>query len=192
MDNLEMQYERLLRHYESVKSTNDKISILDLCHSLRVWVDLFNSNAVDPSFMDSKPFKVAIPGKSILRNNSNLNYIISFMWGGVITMAHENNVFSIDNYSIDDFSMGGEVRYPRTNHSELEVKSFFFYQPNKGSVKNLIAKPIVKRVNLKQWLDGEIVRLNNTEKVIISRKDFINRIANAYGASHSSIDKTNV
>lgn len=35
-----VQYDRLLRHFQAATATKDEISLLDLAHALRIWVDM--------------------------------------------------------------------------------------------------------------------------------------------------------
>ena len=68
MNNFLINVERLQRHYAVAVQTYDQVSLLDLSHTLRLWVELKTILPTEnPSFATSILFKTASPGSKLVR-----------------------------------------------------------------------------------------------------------------------------
>jgi len=68
--NVVLHLERLRRHYELAVRTYDHISLLDLSHSLRMWVELKTPlTTIAPKFASAISFKTATPLKKYLKQH---------------------------------------------------------------------------------------------------------------------------
>lgn len=160
---IKLQFRRLKRHYGNCVEKIDEISMLDLTHCLRIWVEM--AKTVDGLAAEEK-FEVKFPNPVQNKN---------------IKRALKNTTFT----SIPLAST------PRTN-SGIQVKGLHFIDKvlTDEEVKKLYeaGPPQIRSANLslEQWLGSEILEIKNSngERVGIARSILIRRVANILGASH--------
>lgn len=84
MNTVHLHLERLRRHYEVAVHTYDHVSLLDLSHALRNWVELKQAlKTIAPKFSTALAFKTAIPAKKIFKVVRGHQFVIAYMPGGV-------------------------------------------------------------------------------------------------------------
>lgn len=162
-DHIKLQFRRLKRHYVACSKKIDEISMLDLAHSLRIWVEM--AQPLD-ELTQEKNFEVKFPNPS---QNKKIKAVL------------KNT----------EFTSVPLVSTPQTN-SGMQVKGLHFINKalTQEEVKKLYeaGPPQVKNTNLsfEQWLNSEILETKNSAKqrVGIKRSIFIKRVANLLGASH--------
>jgi len=165
MKEIQKQYKRLKRHYES-SLNKDEISFLDLAHTLRIWTELkgfIDRIAIEESILlgfeiSNKYSKIY---RSIFKNSEFISLPLS---SGVPSPKMEIKGLALVNRAI----------------SPEEVKKLYEQgPPNTRSTK----------LSFTEWLSTEIFRTSATiegNKTIlpISREILIKRVANFLGASH--------
>jgi len=162
-DHIKLQFRRLKRHYEASAKEIDEVSMLDLAHSLRIWVEM--ANALD-ELIEAKKIEVKFP-------NPVQNKIIK----GILRDTA--------------FTSVPLASTPQTN-SGMQVKGLHFINKalTPEEVKKLYeaGPPQIKNTNLslKLWLGSEILEAKNDkgERIGIARSMLIKRVANILGASH--------
>lgn len=162
-DHIKLQFRRLKRHYEACAKEIDEISMLDLAHCLRVWVEM--AQPLD-ELIQEKYFEVKFPNPS---QNKKVKAILKDT----------------------AFTSLPLVSTPQTN-SGIQVKGLYFIKKalTPEEVKKLYeaGPPQVKNTNLslEQWLGSEILETKNSagERIGIARSMLIKRVANLLGASH--------
>lgn len=160
MKNFSINLERLKRHYETAVQTYDEVSLLDLSHTLRLWVELKTILPTEhPSFANSISFKTASPGKMVVAAFRQKQHIYAAFPDGVITYAAKGNLSSgIMNDTMDELSVISGLKLK--DGGAIEV--FYMFAVNKelsDAENNSDAKGIIKRCNYAQWLSSEVMRL---------------------------------
>lgn len=196
-EKLELQLRRLQRHYEKSAKSYDQISLLDLAHSLRVWVEIRGNTGVDfPAFEDGKLFRTSSPSKQLLAKFRDDPYVISYMPGGISTWANKGNTLRVPpSLKADSIYVGGRIR--RLPEGGLQLGRFFVAGANVKKLNGkLLEAETIKRCGFSGWLAGDAVRLNywssknRLVNVQLSREILIKRVANTLEASHSSLSST--
>lgn len=192
MEALEVDFRRLRRHYESVKMTYDEISLLDLSHTLRVWVDRRDRlpEITHNKVISSKLFKSYSPNKSLARHYKNCEYLIAFMPDGVITHADKGEFFEAKK----GLQVGGSIslKFAKDGiHGPMKISEVFCCNGLVAKdILSLTKHPVSKKLNFIDWIGAEVVRINFKQKsgklelITIPRKILISRVANVYGGSH--------
>jgi hypothetical protein len=185
-----LNLERLRRHYEIVVRTYDHVSLLDLSHALRIWVELKHPIVkLAPAFATTIAFKTGLPAKKVLKAARAHQYVFSYMPDGVITYAANGHLASGPDL-LGDFCVGLSVK-PAPDHVCLKQFSFVsasFPEP----IHRALGAETVTRCNFQQWLGAEAVRINypgedaGLRLVTISREMIIKRVANTLDGSHPS------
>jgi hypothetical protein len=188
-----LQLERLRRHYEVSVRSYDQVSLLDLSHSLRVWVELKNPlTKLAPKFSTTLAFKTAMPAKRVLKAVRGKRFVFSYMPGGVITYAHKGNVLSLPDFD-PETPVQSTAKIMMHIDGALELSQI-------GIVGMVVEQPLLKsfgvedqtRCNYAQWLGSEVVRVcypveTGTLKVVsINREMIMKRVANTLDGSHPS------
>jgi len=184
-----LQLKRLQRHYESAVHSYDEVSLLDLSHSLRIWVELKQPlKEAAPTFAAAKSFKTAMPTKKALKATKRSQFVFSCMPGNVITYASKGRFFSHPHFAKS--TMGCYATF-RSGYAELG--NFVFIADAVdiplGTQLSLMSE---NRLNFANWLGAEVVRLGyldehaKLKKISISRQNVIKRMANSLGGSHPS------
>ncbi|MCC8991449.1 MAG: hypothetical protein LM514_02410 [Streptococcus sp.] len=195
METILIQMNRLRRHYNVVVRSYDQIALLDLSHSLRIWVELKQALVrISPKFSSSILFKTAIPARKVLKAARGHRFIFSYMPGGVITYASQGYLSSGPEMELNsgDFTTGIAVKLSDNGQIELGkycIISTSFEQP---LIKALDAE-VVTRCTYMQWLASEAVRVSfidpngDLKTVAISREMIVKRVANTLDGSHPSV-----
>lgn len=185
-----LQLERLRRHYELAIRTYDHVSLLDLSHSLRIWVELKQALAeLSPKFSNALSFKTAIPARKVLKAVRGLRYVFSYMPGGVVTYAAENQLSSWPDMPAGTAS----IAFKFSAHGRMELNKYSVISTSlEDNVTKALAAESVTRCTYVQWLASEVVRLayhsesGALEQVTISREMIAKRVANTLDGSHPS------
>ncbi|MDP3515330.1 MAG: hypothetical protein Q8S20_21515 [Sulfuritalea sp.] len=199
-----LHLERLRRHYDVAAHTYDHVALLDLSHSLRIWVDLKNSiHTIAPRFLTTLSFKTASPARKSLKAVRGYWYVFSYMPGGVITYVNNGKQMLGDdpNYYDKDGIFQGEVtidfEFGRREDGAYIVKKFCIAnrQLDAHLANAFRSDESVKRCNYIQWLGSDVVRMSYPnsdgilQSVAITREMIVKRMANAFDGSHPSISK---
>lgn len=191
-ETLKTDFKRLKRHYEHVEKTYDKVSLLDLSHALRVWVDIKDElPAISGNkIISSRLFKNFSPNKRVLKKYNSTEYFITFMPDSVITHADDGNFFAAKK----NFEPGSSVVFRFSKDGIDGPMKIYDVSCNYPSLPKgtpaLNLHPVKKQLNFIDWIGAEVIRLNfrnddgQLELKSISRKMLINRVANAFGGSH--------
>lgn len=194
MKTVALHLERLRRHYEAAVRTYDHVSLLDLSHSLRIWVELKQElPKLVPAFGTTISFKTAIPAKKVLKASKGVRFVFSYMPGGVITYCSNGHLASGPEMEdgAGDFSVGIAVRMEE-DHMWLNkfcIVGRSFDQPLIKALEN----ESIARCNFAQWLASEAVRVSfpNEDGILtttaISREMMVKRVANTLDGSHASL-----
>lgn len=162
-DHLKLQFRRLKRHYEACTKEIDKVSILDLAHSLRILVEM--AKALD-ELVEAKKIEVKFPNQV---QNKKIKAILK-----------DTAFTSVPLASTPQANSGMQVKGLHLIKRALtpeEVKKL--YEAGPPQIKNT-------DLSLEQWLGSEILETKNDkgERIGITRSIFIKRVANILGASH--------
>ncbi|MDP7152424.1 MAG: hypothetical protein QGI70_15825 [Paracoccaceae bacterium] len=191
MSSVEIQLHRLRRHYDVAVKTYDKVSFLDLTHTLRIWTELKGPLQVHyPDFAGGRHFKTGMPCRKVQKASRGCEFIFSYMPGGVITYASRGEIFSGPELGTKggDFTKGATIRI---SPPLLEVKNIYFVskaldQPLIKALKH----ETIKQLRYEHWLGAEAVRMAYSRgqpelnRIAISREQIIKRVANTMDASH--------
>lgn len=188
-----LQLERLRRHYEVSVRSYDQVSLLDLSHSLRVWVELKGPlTKLAPKFSTTLAFKTAMPAKKVLKAVRGKRFVFSYMSGSVITYASKGNVSSLPDFG-PNTPVHSTMKMMMNSNGSLELSQI-------GIVGMLVEQPLLKyfgvenqtRCNYAQWLGSEVVRVcypaeTGILKVVsVNREMIVKRVANTLDGSHPS------
>jgi hypothetical protein len=188
-----LQLERLRRHYEVSVRSYDQVSLLDLSHSLRVWVELKGPlTKLAPKFSTTLAFKTAMPAKKVLRGVRGKRFVFSYMPGGVITYANKGHVTSLPDFG-PGIPVESTCKMMVNTNGSLELSQIAF-------VGMLLEQPLLgsfgvedqTRCNYAQWLGSETVRVCYPDKtgvlkvVSLNREMIVKRVANTLDGSHPS------
>lgn len=193
MNKILLQLERLRRHYDVAVRTYDHVALLDLSHSLRIWVELKQPLlSIAPAFSNSLSFKTAIPARKVLKAARGHSFVFSYMPGGVITYASRGHLASGPGMGANDgdFTVGVALKLS-TDYIELGKYCIISKSLEQPLIKALEAES-TKRCTYPQWLAAEVVRVScpnqkgNLETISISREMIIKRVANTLDGSHPS------
>lgn len=194
MKTVALQLERLRRHYEIAVRTYDHVALLDLSHSLRIWVELKQElPKVAPAFGSTIAFKTAIPAKKMLKAAKGYWHIFCYMPGGVITYCAKGDLISGPDLTDNGGEMSAGISIKKTDDEmwlgKVCVVGKSFDQP---LIKALGAESVT-RCNYVHWLGSEVVRVGyprpdgSLSYAAISREMLIKRVANTLDASHPSL-----
>jgi hypothetical protein len=185
--NVALNLERLYRHYQVSIKKYDEVSLLDLSHSLRLWVDMQDGiNQYLAQHHPTRRFTAYTLCTPLLKACHGAKYIIAYFIKGVTTHT--------DNKALLSFkSIGGMMSFGvrQLAGGTLNVSHFlclaesrikYEYEPSTAFA--------VQESTFKKWLDSEVVRVRfltdkqKIEEKIISREMLIKRVANHLGGSH--------
>jgi hypothetical protein len=194
-----LHLERLRRHYDVAVHTYDHVSLLDLSHSLRMWVDLKNSiNDVAPRFKTTHSFVTASPSRKIMKAVRGQRFVFAFMPGGVIGYGNNGGGAFKDE---DDY-------YDKEGIFQKEITCSIIATPKEDGAMVISNFCIVNRAldngldirsgkttrcNFIQWLGSDAVRMSyptlngSLESLSITREMIVRRMANNFDGSHPSI-----
>ncbi len=194
MNTVLLHLERLRRHYQAAVKDYDQVSLLDLSHSLRLWVELKKPlERLAPDFSKSLQFRTGLPAKKVLRAARGHSFVFSYMPGGVRTYASEGHLASGPEMEqgTGDFATGIAVKVspPLIELGKFCVVGTSFDLP----LIKAMNEETVTRCGFTQWLGAEAVRLSfprdqgPLETVSISREMIVKRVANTLDGSHPSV-----
>lgn len=207
MKTILLHLERLQRHYDIAVHTYDHIALLDLSHSLRIWVDMKNSiNDIAPKFSTTRLFKTESPARKLTKAARASRFVFSYMPGGVITyntcnnnggMVFDDHVDYYDKKGIfqEEGSFGFNLTYKGENTFVVHQYCIVNKELGDNLLHALNEGGNIKRCNYIQWLGSEVVKMSYPnsngilESLSIFREIFIKRMANTFDGSHPSIAK---
>lgn len=164
IQHLHLQYDRLVRHYESALKTKDEISFLDLAHALRVWVDMKTEVS---RMADDRGFNLA------LRHYTAPKYIQQSLQGSTHTY-----IPLASGVESPDIQVTG-LRITNRALSPEEIKQRAAMDPPVAHVS---------KMSFAEWLAAGVMDVPSGDHahphVKISREMVIKRVANILGASH--------
>ncbi len=194
MNKILLQLERLRRHYKAAVANYDEVSLLDLSHTLRIWVELKKPLvSLAPEFSQSIFFKTGLPAKKILHAARGHKFVFSYMPGGIKTYAAKGHLVSGPDMEegAGNYSIGIAVRLlPEF----MELGKFCVVGTSfDQSLVKVMSQETVSRCCYGPWLASEAVRLSfqrngsgSLETVSISREMLVKRVANTLDGSHPS------
>jgi len=188
MTELDLQIERLRRHYEVSVKTYDSVSLLDLSHILRVFTELDERLMQDKKFGSALAFKSESPNRKLYKRFKRDEYIYSYLPGGTITHAHAGLISSGPDSLTDKMTVC--VKIKSNSDASMEFASFHYLDTNASPDEmKLFEHPNNSRCNYKNWLGSEVLRyrlhlIDETVENKMARKTVIQRVANSMGASH--------
>ncbi len=190
-----IQLKRLRRHYDIAVRNYDEIALLDLSHSLRIWVELKQVLVkLSPKFSGAISFKTGTPARKVLKAARGQRFVFSYMPGGVITYASQGHLSSGPEMGANggNFTAGIAVRLSENGQTELGKYCVISKSLEQPLIKALNAEEVTRCTYL-QWLSSEAVRVafndpstDELRTVSISREMIIKRIANTLDGSHPS------
>lgn len=193
--NINLNLERLKRQFEICAEKYDEVSLLDLAHVLRIWVDMqdavqkyininlpmckFKTFSVklrrDIPWKDHAYVFCSFPDSVITRTELG----ISFSWG----KESEIGTGMIDS----DNASNGLVACKELFQIETELDDTIFHD----IIRNGTGMYSIKKTSFLEWLKAECIRVNYLDpdsgeltKKIIPREILIKRVANVLGGSH--------
>lgn len=186
---LQLNLERLRRHYDVVVKCYDPVSFLDLTHTLRIWTEVKTPLKEHlPDLASAKIFKTGLPARKLLKGTKNDIAFFCFMPDSVVTYASNGAVFSHEIKDDKPFTIASSIKIDADGATHM--KRMCFIKNNLGEYLMRSAdSERISRCSFEQWLSADAIRVNFKrdgvfEAASISREIIIKRIANVYGSSH--------
>jgi len=189
------QLERLWRHYQDAETSYDEVSLLDLSHSLRIWIELkTHLPSIAPAVETSKVFKTSSPHRNAMRQLRDQKYVLAYFPDGVITHASKGGIFSIPDIPNDlDFWSATRIA---SNGPAMQISQMHFASCQlHTSVTHKLLHPQIKRCNYSHWLGSEAIRVQfinpqsgTLDRAAITREMMVKRVANIMEGSHARAD----
>jgi len=205
MRDILLQLARLRRHHELAVNSNDRIALLDLSHTLRIWTEL--KREVDKAASTRgmpKPFQSGTPMRSAFKALRGAPYVISILPGGVLTKAGDGAKDIGRPLSIAGSVSGGYSAELMDTEVGLLCRRFCFsYRWLSDEDRAALKNYSITALNYSEWMGAEVVRVcfpdqnGALEVMAINREVLIKRVANTLQGSHSAAsppeedDKTN-
>lgn len=189
--NISLNLERLHRQYQLSVKQYDEVSLLDLSHALRQWVDM--QDGVQDYLTQHRPaqtFSTYSLRPDLLKACHGAKYIVTYFVKGVTTYASDNALLSFV------YSLGGQPNTMSFGVRPLSgggLIATYFYCIAESRIRYDYDPATAFRIQettFKGWLDTEVVRvrfMDKTQKLdekIINRVMLIKRVANNLGGSH--------
>ena len=193
MNTILLQLERLRRHYDVAVRSYDHISLLDLSHSLRIWVELKEALLERaPAFAKTMGFKASSPIRKVLKAARGYPFVFCYLASGVVTYAPTGVLVRSPSRDGEhtDYYVGVSAKFQQ-DHLLLNNYCYIEAPVDEKLMKALNAES-VSRCNYQQWLGAEAVRLcyraenGSLQTVYMSREIVVKRVANALDGSHAS------
>ena len=192
MDIHELQIQRLKRHYLRSLTEYDQISLWELSHSLRIWVEMIENKAVE----SSRNFIVPVRTKGLKNILKKSSYIYSYLPGGIATSAMATK--EIDSRSLIEgphdegsFSISTLVKIDKTN--DITLAQFLLIhralRDEEIKVLDYESKNVpTTRVAARNYINHNCLyyKFSDCDTYCISNSELIKRVANEYDGSHSS------
>ena len=189
--NIRLNLERLHRQYLLSVKQYDEVSLLDLSHALRQWVDM--QDGVQAYLTQHRPaqtFSTYALRPDLLKACHGAKYIVTYFVKGVTTYASDNALLSfVYSLGVQPNRMAFGVR-PLAGGGLIAT---YFYCIAESRIQydyDPATAFSVQETTFKGWLEAEVVRVrfgNNAQKLedkIITRVMLIKRVANNLGGSH--------
>ena len=190
MDRVRLQLERLRRHYEAALSSYDQVSLLDLSHTLRIWVELRDPLAeASRRFSTAEAFRTAVPARKIRRAARGRRYVFAHFPNGVRSSA--SNHLLLAGASVPGLDTAAEIEF-MLSPPYVVIRSYAVMAPQLSPATSMSLAES-SRCTYAGWMGAEAVRLSwpmsgeNAVLVTISREVLIKRVANVLDGSHPSL-----
>lgn len=162
-DHIKLQFRRLKKHYEECVNNIDEVHMLDLAHTLRIWVEI--AKDID-ELIKEEQFKVKFSNPT---KNKEIEEVLkgsAFMYIPLASCPKTNTGMQVSN-----------IIFIKKMLSAEEAKKL--YEAGKQEAKNV-------ELSFTEWLGSEILETKNKkgERIGIARNILIKRVANLLGASH--------
>jgi len=188
-----LQLERLYRHYLVSIKTYDRISLLDLSHSLRIWTEYKDTvNIENFKNANNALFRYSSPPKQLKRASNNSNYFWFGIPGGAGTYAHKGNLM----FSPEAGKTTMGVNAMNDTEGRLWISQGHWFSTNIEEhyiTSKTLAKEQIQKAKYSYWLGTESIRLsffNETILTSISKEVLIKRVANTLDGSHPARNNT--
>jgi hypothetical protein len=189
--NIRLNLERLHRQYLLSVKQYDEVSLLDLSHALRQWVDMRDSvQDYLTQYRPAQTFSTYALRPDLLKACHGAKYIVAYFVKGVTTYASGNALLSFV------YSLGGQPNRTAFGVRPLSgggLIATYLYCIGESRIQYDYDPATAFRIqetSFKGWLDAEVVRvrfMDNAQKLhdkIINRVMLIKRVANNLGGSH--------
>lgn len=197
MTNYKIQLERLKRHYQYSLNHYDRISFLDLAHTLRLWTEI--KIGID-QLTHGAIFKKGILTKKIKKIITGSEYTYTYLPGGITTSAtatgENNGRIMIHGPSREKFSALTLMNIEK--NKDLTISQFLmtYHVLSEEDMKTLdyeIKNIPIEKVSFSKYMESPAIHFqySNVKSRHISNEDLIKRVANEYEASHASNADTN-
>ena len=161
-EHIKLQFDRLKRHYEACSKTRDKVSMMDLSHSLRIWVEM--KEDVD-TLVASLDKNIEFKNKVMEGKIKNILKGSSYTWSPLLADESATSDLQVSQVFISDRAFSAEE--VKTMHEEM------------------MAQDQYKGMTFSNWLGASVMQTTGKKGTItISRETLIKRVANMLGASH--------
>jgi hypothetical protein len=188
--NINLNLKRLKRQYDVSIEGYDEVSLLELSHALRMWVDMQDHvQSYLIQHLPDKLFKAYTLHSELQQACCGSKYLVTYFVDGLTTRSTNAHLISFrgisNGPSVMNFGMRPTVgKTAWISHVLLisEYKIRYEYEPDTAFVTS--------EVSFKKWLESEAVRVCFTddngqrEEKLISRIMLIKRVANNLGGSH--------
>lgn len=191
---LAIQLERLRRHYEDAVRTYDRVTFLDLSHSLRYWEEVsLRAAEYEGHLATTRAFETAVPIKRVRKAIRTAEYVMTYMPHGVRTFARGDLGWKMPGRYGHEVSYCGSVMYRSDGGVEFGILGNVIWPPagrEPDGIREQLWKSEVTKVNFRDWWAAECVRLRwtgpepNLGDVKITRAILAKRVANTMDASH--------
>jgi len=181
--------ERVRRHYEACILSCDEVSLLELAHALRNWVDMAPHLATCfPSFSIASVFETRAPTSGLTKLARGGKFTVAYFPGGVSTRAIDGILAHFPNP--DPTAIGG-VQALKGSDGSIDVYVFYWIPTDDfPPIQAALQSAPLKRFAFREWLGAEAVRVaypgadGLLETKTLDRSTLIRRVANTLGGSH--------
>jgi hypothetical protein len=188
---VELNLERLRRHYEAAVLHCDEASLLDLAVALRNWVEMARElPTLHTGFGTSKVFETRAANSRVNQVVSHGRHVVAFLPGGVVTRAVDGVLVHYPDPPSGGQAVGA-FQARRNPDNSIEVQGLFW--PDIGDFQQLqtaLERTSLKRFAFREWLDAEVVRVGyfdeagNLQQKALDRTTLVKRVANTLGGAH--------
>jgi len=187
----QLHLDRVHKHFTNCINNPDKIALLDLSHSLRIWTDLKDKIDYKKYPKTNSPIFTAVsPNKTLCGIAKKCFSVIAYFPKGAYTFVNNGKKIINTGKLIPGKPFMIAARANTISGKELVIHDFLFIEKliTDDERKDInIKKVITSKQNFKNWMGSEIVRIYNYKEnaiLTISREKMITRLANSFDASH--------
>ncbi|QIL78377.1 hypothetical protein [Hymenobacter sp. HDW8] len=188
--NIDLNLKRLKRQYDISVNEYDEVSLLELSHALRMWVDMQDHvQSYLTQHLSEKQFRVYTLRPELEKACCGSKYLVTYFVGGLTTYSTDKPLVSFRGIGQGPSVMSFGMRPPSAGGAWInyvlllaEYKIKYEYEPETAF--------LTSDASFKKWLESEVVRVCFTDEVgereerLISRIMLIKRVANNLGGSH--------